>query len=353
MKDKCDNCKSINLSYDSALGELICNDCGLVMEENLVQELESEKRSVFRNKKIKRNFSSGYQRDKKKENYYQDSKIKEFLTEIYALENLLKEITGEEWESIKKKTMDFLKYNYENNLPKTMEKKVLIWAILISVFETEIIHLENQNKLSESRKYKIALNTLSDQNQDLYQKAEKMRDKLLPIMAEIVNNKLNLEKGIEWGTYIINLSKIDPKSKNINKKGLHKLFSKESMLVPHEEAGGEIIEKRIKLWEDEVCNAAVTAARMFIQAHLIADKEIGKKEGLLCACAYLVCKQSNLKPLPLDMWAQFFDISARCLDGRIKDIKETSVPETLQQPPMETKIQDKKLLLFEKAQKQD
>ena len=193
MKDKCDECGSINLAYDEFKGELICNDCGLVIEENITQEQTYEKRAIQPNQKIRRYFNSGYKKDKKEKNYYLNSKVKEYIREIYALENLLKEIIGKEWESIREKTMDFLKYNYENNFPKTMEKRVLIWAILISIFETEIIHLENQNKLSESRKYKIALNTLSDQNQNLYQKAEKMRNKLLPIMAEIVNNKLNLE----------------------------------------------------------------------------------------------------------------------------------------------------------------
>ena len=33
---KCPECGSINLTYDSQLGEVICNDCGLVVEENMV-----------------------------------------------------------------------------------------------------------------------------------------------------------------------------------------------------------------------------------------------------------------------------------------------------------------------------
>ena len=33
---KCPECGSINLTYDAHLGEVICNDCGLVIEEKMV-----------------------------------------------------------------------------------------------------------------------------------------------------------------------------------------------------------------------------------------------------------------------------------------------------------------------------
>ena len=33
---KCPECGSINITYDSHLGEVICNDCGLVIEEKMV-----------------------------------------------------------------------------------------------------------------------------------------------------------------------------------------------------------------------------------------------------------------------------------------------------------------------------
>ena len=33
---KCPECDSINLTYDPHLGEIICNDCGLVVEEKMV-----------------------------------------------------------------------------------------------------------------------------------------------------------------------------------------------------------------------------------------------------------------------------------------------------------------------------
>lgn len=351
MEKSCEECGSLNLSYDGHRGELICNNCGRVMEENLTIEQEYERREKQPNHNIKRNFSAGYQRDKRNEGYKEDPKIKEFLREIYVLENLLKEIIGGEWENMKKKTMDFLKYNYENNLPKTRETKVLIWAILISAIETEVIHLENQGRLPESRKYKIALKSLFNKEANLYKKAEKMRDKLLPIMAKIIDNQLNVGKEISWETYVIDLSRIDPKSRNIGKKGFHKLFSKESMLVEHSEAGWEEIKNEINLRERNIHNMAVEIAKMFIQANLIKERKIGKKEGLLCACAYLVCKQHNFKPLPLEEWAKFFEVSERCLDDRIRDIKNTPVPNTRQQSPMETQIKNKKFLLTEKAQK--
>lgn len=35
---KCPECGGINITYDSHLGELICNDCGLVIEEKMVDE---------------------------------------------------------------------------------------------------------------------------------------------------------------------------------------------------------------------------------------------------------------------------------------------------------------------------
>jgi len=33
---KCPECGSINLTYDEHRGEVICNDCGLVVEEKMV-----------------------------------------------------------------------------------------------------------------------------------------------------------------------------------------------------------------------------------------------------------------------------------------------------------------------------
>jgi len=33
---RCPECDSINLTYDPHLGEIICNDCGLVVEEKMV-----------------------------------------------------------------------------------------------------------------------------------------------------------------------------------------------------------------------------------------------------------------------------------------------------------------------------
>ena len=33
---KCPECGSINITHDSQLGEVICNDCGLVIEEEMV-----------------------------------------------------------------------------------------------------------------------------------------------------------------------------------------------------------------------------------------------------------------------------------------------------------------------------
>ena len=33
---KCPECGSINLTHDSHLGEVICNDCGLVVEDKMV-----------------------------------------------------------------------------------------------------------------------------------------------------------------------------------------------------------------------------------------------------------------------------------------------------------------------------
>ena len=33
---KCPECEGIHLTYDANLGEIICNDCGLVVEEKMV-----------------------------------------------------------------------------------------------------------------------------------------------------------------------------------------------------------------------------------------------------------------------------------------------------------------------------
>ncbi len=33
---KCTDCGSIDLSYDAHLGEVVCKDCGLVLEEKMV-----------------------------------------------------------------------------------------------------------------------------------------------------------------------------------------------------------------------------------------------------------------------------------------------------------------------------
>lgn len=60
---KCPECGSIHLTYDSHLGEIICNDCGLVVEEKMVDtgiDLQSkfdkgEKRDVVEHQRAFKN----------------------------------------------------------------------------------------------------------------------------------------------------------------------------------------------------------------------------------------------------------------------------------------------------------
>ena len=47
MTERCPECKSSNLSYDSDLGELVCNDCGLVVEEQMIDFKSEFERSTI------------------------------------------------------------------------------------------------------------------------------------------------------------------------------------------------------------------------------------------------------------------------------------------------------------------
>ncbi|MBT7705834.1 hypothetical protein HN747_00135 [archaeon] len=53
MSKKCPECNSINLIYDEARGELICGDCGLLVEEKMV-DTSHELRSFDKNEKKSR-----------------------------------------------------------------------------------------------------------------------------------------------------------------------------------------------------------------------------------------------------------------------------------------------------------
>ena len=330
MTKKCSECGSEDIPYDSYLGEFVCNSCGLV-DDSYNQERIPEKQDFTKNQGNKKFFSSNYKKDKKKLGYSLNPKEKPYLNELFALENKLKEIFPD-WKIIKEELGNFFYYNYQKDLVKTRDKRVFIWAILISL-------INNKKLLDDLPEYQLALSTLFEIDNTSFKKAEKMIDKLLTPESKIVNNYLNsLTKNIEWTTHVINFEEIDPKFKIIYKKDFYKLFSRESMLVPHEEVGGEEIKKGIRVREDEISKSSIDLAKTFILSNIDTYGKIGKKEGLLCACSYLICKQSNLRPFSIPRWASFFEISKSCLDKRLKELKETQVPHSDKLHPFELKI---------------
>ncbi len=330
MVEKCSECGSEDIYYDSSLGDFVCNSCGIV-DDSYNQEMIPEKKEFIKNKETIKFFNSNLKRDKTKLGYSLDSKERLYLKELFALENKLKDILSD-WNSIKDELGDFFHYNYQEDLVKTKDKRIFIWAILISL-------INNRKLTNDLSEYSLALSTLFEVDKSSFKKAERMIDKLLIPESKLVNDYLNsLNKEVEWTTHVINFEEIDPNFKIIYKKDFHKLFSKESSLVPHEEAGGEEIKNRINLWESEICNASIELAKIFIQANLINENKIGKKEGLLGACSYLVCKENNLNPFPIPQWAEFFQISKSCFDKRLRELKETQVPYSDKQIPFELKI---------------
>jgi len=333
MIRKCLECGSEDIPYDSYLGEFVCNSCGLV-DDSYNQERIPEKQDFTKNQGNKKFFSSNYKKDKKELGYILDSKERPYLKELFALENNLNDILSD-WESIKEELGNFFHYNCQEDLVKTRDKRVFIWSLLISL-------INNRKLTKDLPEYKLALSSLFKVDKLTFKKSERMIDKLLIPESKLVNEYLNSSTdNIEWTTHVVNFEKIDPKFKGIYKKDFYQLFSKESRLIPHEEAGGEEIKNLIRVWEDDVSKSSIDLTKTFIQAKLSIDGKIGKKEGLLCACSYLICKENGFKPFPIPEWSKFFEISKSCLDKRLKELKETQVPPSDKLPPFELKITKK------------
>ena len=112
---------------------------------------------------------------------------------------------------------------------------------------------------------------------------------------------------------------IDPYWKNIYKEGFHLLFEKEQYPLSSKIAGK---------WVDEVAEAGFRVAEIYVKANAqkTASKgikpELSKKEGLICASCYFVCKHNSHNPVEQSKWAKFFGISERTFDNRHKELKD-------------------------------
>jgi len=353
---KCPECGIDNSSYEDVRGETICNNCGLVIEgdelffRGKIPETEKDSKESYDGddtkdfSKEEKYFNSGYKKDKKKLNFSIPRKTKENLDEIRNIENIIADLLPEEVkEEILNQLNEFVKLNYQPNesLPQTREKKAVIWSIILaklSNFQMKCREINNEEGMLKSSS---ALKKLEENDPETYERANKLFSESLKKQANLFSEKI-----LEQVFVPINIDVVDPSWKENYKKGFSFLFAKEQYFFSSSQS---------LRWEDAVLEAGIKIALSYLKDQIniqlqqgVKTPKLGKREGLICACCYLVCKNNDFNPRTQDEWAKFFNISPSTLEKAIKDLNESQIIPTIKLDSLETRAKNYKLFL-EKA----
>ncbi len=332
---KCEECGE--KLKEEVNGEWICKNCGLISEENiLITELNNQS-FVPRKKEIKEPSRYVYTKktffgEKKKSKEEKEklaierknSKIpkrwKEYLIEVKKLENEIKDMLPENIANdMFQQLVSWLNLNYKNRTK--VDKNLIIWSFFHSLISNELLKLEN-SKEPKDEEYKImysrAINKLESMDIKRFSKVGKLQTRGLKKLA-VKLNEINTKDF----NFIIDFDVIDPMWKKIYNKDFYLMFSNEYSLLP---------EAMIRELENKVREAGIFMAKLYLKnkgakQRLEEDSknQLGKEEGLLCCCCYLVCLKNDFHPQKQEFWYNFFSISGSQFDKIYKKIQEMRV----------------------------
>ncbi len=221
------------------------------------------------------------------------------------------------------------KQNYIKKIPKTRDKKTVLWIVYISWIIYSIKLFEKLGDSTTLNQLNKILEALEKRDGARFRKAEKIIEKIYKIVYKDTNReKLNQKKLLSDGyLFFTNIYEIDEVAKNVCNSSFFDLFYKTTPQIED-----KFKEKNML----EVIRAGEYVAKFFLNNIVnrqILNKalqvnEIRNREGLLGACCYLVCEKNGLNPKNQSEWAKFFNISESSFEKLLRAIRTTEIIHT-------------------------
>jgi hypothetical protein len=278
-------------------GVWICEDCGIEQDS---APIDTSFRSLTLKELVERNYKKIPKKRWSKDTYSRNIKKLERLARLHLPEDFAESIIYFSKETLQK--------NYDEDIPKTRDKKEVVWTVFIGIvrYFIDVFSAEKDpnNKLISS--CKNLLMELEKENQEGFQKATKSVDKI----------KFRVSPDIR---------KVDDRIPYIkDENGFFDLFYSQTLNISEEDK-----QKNIK----EVIDAGMLVANIFLRDKIVKQinrkvkkiKLVSKRDGFFGACCYLACEKFGLNPKTQKEWAKFFHISPSLFDKALKEIRTTRV----------------------------
>ena len=217
---------------------------------------------------------------------------------------------------------EILDINVKNNIPKTRDKKKVIWAVFIATIRFSINFIEKSNfndKIEQiKRLYKI-LEILKEKNPKRFKDAEEFN------FGSI--KKQFSQKNPNSVSFKIDLKEVDSSLGKLTSPEFGNLFLGDCIGVPE-----DIKDKRV----ERVIEPAKTIAHIYLKNEIIKQIKNTKKnihyiqnrDGLVGVCCYFVCENDKTRKFKIKNqaeWAKFLGISESSFKKLYRALNETEV----------------------------
>lgn len=207
---------------------------------------------------------------------------------------------------------DTVKLNYKNNIPKTRNKRVILWVIFISWIEYSTKFFEKSDEKDKEKiisACNLILNKLKLENPNRFSKAQKLIEQVKRLI-------------------FLSIEEVDSSFKYVDINGLFNLFYE---TIP------DISDADKQKNVQEVVSAGVFTANLFLKNEVnkqITSKSkkiraVYKRKGLFGASCYLACQLSGLETKHQKDWAKYFHISESAFDKLLNTLRETIIVPSL------------------------
>jgi len=202
---------------------------------------------------------------------------------------------------------ELFKINYEFKVPRTRDKRIILWAVFMGLLRYNIDLLGKEAKTEEDKKLlknlEMILRKLKEENSARFKKAERIfRETKSNIFLDVIevdscaryatNNKI-------FDLFYKNLPKISNAKKIENIKEIVKAGKFVANVFLYKQINKQVAEKEKKI------------------------RALKKRNGLLCVACYFVCINNNLEVKEQKEWCNFFHISESCFDKQYKELRSS------------------------------
>lgn len=333
MKKSCEECGSVNLAYDEHKGELICNDCGVLIEEGMV-DFDPK---LIRSKLIKKNSKeritqkTNYEKDIEKRIFSNIEKTKIFgefadgkklLKRFKIICETLDDLDLIKEDEIKKNCEEYYRTIIEKKLAKGKSHKIIIYCLMMCLLSdfARLSIKENDKELNDI--IEDWINDFEVGHTKEFAAADRM-------FRKIANDYCKNKEGYSLKTPAIHL--ID---KSLIKLKDKKNFSLFLYSKPFEELNDE--EKQVMR---NLLNKSVKISVIYLNSR---NKKVTKIAGLVGVCAYFIltsgkwcpddCKNKSISEKVQREWALFLGIHIRSFKRILQNLRSCTVKETKHLP---------------------